>query len=115
MKAIANEGYFFSRKSNEIASLVEGRPPIPPGLLIEAFDTLLRIRVPPPKALTKGPTIQFEVDISESEIVVGNLDLNVVAMARHGPTLWEDDATRFKIISKCRIGFRKPHRYIRIH
>ena len=34
-------GCFFAGKSYEIVSLVEDRPPIPPGLLIEAFDTLL--------------------------------------------------------------------------
>ena len=65
MKAIPNEGYFLAGKSNEIVSLVKARPPIPPGLLIEAFDTLLCIRVSPLPVPTKGAKIQFEFDISE--------------------------------------------------
>ena len=117
MKAIPNEGYFLAGKSYEIVSLVEDRPPIPPGLLIEAFDTLLCIRVSSLQAPTKGATIQFEFDISEYILIsffFWDLDLNWVAMARHGPILWENDATRLKIISKCRIGFRRPHRYTKI-
>ena len=67
-------GIFFSRfilschineKSYEIVSLVEDRPPITPGLLIEAFDTLLCIRISSRQAPTKGAKIQIEVDISE--------------------------------------------------
>ena len=65
MKAIPNEGYFFAGKPNEIVSLVGDRPPIPPGLLMEAFDTLLCMRVSPLQAPTKGAKIQFEFDISE--------------------------------------------------
>ena len=59
MKATFVEG-----KSYEIVSLVEDRPPIPPGLSIEAFDTLLRIRVSPLQAPTNGAKIKFELDIS---------------------------------------------------
>ena len=64
MKAIPNEGYFLTGKLNEIVCPEEDRPPIPPGLLIEAFDTLLCIRVFPLQARTKGAKIQFEFDIS---------------------------------------------------
>jgi len=64
MKAIPNEGYFLAGKSNEMVCPEEDGPPIPPGLLIEAFDTLLCIRVFPLQARTKGPKIQLEFDIS---------------------------------------------------
>ena len=65
MKTIPNEGYLFAGKSNEFVSMVEDRPPTPPGLLIDAFDTLRCIRVSPLQAPTKGATLQFEFDISE--------------------------------------------------
>ena len=65
MKAIPNKGYFLAGKSNEIVCPEEDGPPIPPGLLIEAFDTLLCTRVSPLQALIKGAKIRFEVDISE--------------------------------------------------
>ena len=116
MKAVPNEGYFFAGKSKEIVSLVKDRPPIPPGLLMEAFDTLLCIRVSSLQAPTKGAQIQFEFDISEYILICfffWNVDLNWNAMARHGPILWENDATRPKIISKYRVGFRRPRRYIK--
>ena len=107
----------FVGKSNEIVSLVEDRPPIPPGLLIEAFDTLLCIRVSPLQAPTKGAKIQFEFYIFECILISLFFRKFGPELGRHGTpqahTL-KNDAKRLKFISKYRIGFRKPHRYIRI-
>ena len=95
MKAIYNEGNFFAGKSYEIASLAEDRPPILPGLMIAAFDTLLCIRVSPLQALTKGAKIQFEFDISETELVV-------VFCWKIGPDLGRHGSPRAHTLGKWR-------------